>query len=98
MTATPCLGVAGADGEARGNGGGRRRSRELSRVRSRSRKTGAGDGERERGQLRVDEVHKTSRGLVERRSLARHGASAMAHSEGEGREREADSGGPLSDI
>ena len=46
----------------------------------------------------VDEVHMTSRGRVERRPLARHGASAMAHSEGEGREREADSGGPLSDI
>ena len=46
----------------------------------------------------VDEVHLTSRKRVERRPLARHGASAMAHSEREGRVGEADGGGPLSAI
>ena len=62
MAATARLGVAGVDGVVRQTAAGRRRSRELAKGRSRSGKRGTGDGKRERGQVRVCEVHLTSRG------------------------------------
>ena len=92
MAATACLGVAGVDGEVRHTAAERRRFRELATVDLDPEKRGAGEGKRERGQVGVGEVHMISRGARGRRPLAWHGASAMAHSEGEGREGETDRG------
>ena len=50
--------------------------------------TGEKGGGRTGGAGGIDEVLLTSRGRVERRPLARHGASAMEHSEGGERGKE----------